>query len=185
MIITKSRSATSDWVVHHTSLSTPSYAAFLNTNAAASDTSAYGTIAASTASVFTTNYVTGMNISGVTTVAYCWAPVAGYSAFGSYTGNGSADGPFIYTGFRPRYIMFKRTDAAFVWGILDTSRSPSNIASLWLYPSDANPDFTYASFDFVSNGFKLRATDGAMNASGGTYIYACFAENPLRYANAR
>ena len=184
LIIEKGRSTAYNWSVQGCGvLWTPATSTlFLNaTNAL----NVSGAIAAPTTSVFTPSATLYANESGVSNVAYCWAPVAGYSAFGSYTGNGSADGPFIYTGFRPRYIMFKRTDAAFVWGILDTSRSPSNIASLWLYPSDANPDFTYASFDFVSNGFKLRATDGAMNASGGTYIYAAFAENPLKYANAR
>ena len=185
MIITKSRSATSDWVVHHTSLSTPSYAAFLNTNAAASDTSAYGTIAASTASVFTTNYVTGMNISGVTTVAYCWAPVAGYSAFGSYTGNGSADGPFIYTGFRPRFILIKVSSTTGNWRILDTARSPSNVESLELYPSLANAESSFAILDGLSNGFKIRNSDVNYNNSGSTYVYAAYAENPLKYANAR
>lgn len=187
MIITKSRSATSDWVVHHTSLSTPSYAAFLNTTAAASDTSTYGTIAASTASVFTTNYVTGMNISGVTTVAYCWAPVAGYSAFGSYTGNGSADGPFIYTGFRPRWLMIKDiTVAGNQWNMYDTSRDTYNVASNTLYADSSAVADTTRLLDILSNGFKPRVGAGyGINATGSTYIYACFAENPLRYSNAR
>ena len=185
MVIVKCRAtAGENWQVYHASLGNTQRIVLNDTAAASSPSPGMWNSTSPTISVFSVGNQTGVN--GATTyVAYCWAPVAGYSAFGSYTGNGSTDGPFIYTGFRPRYIMFKRTDAAFVWGILDTSRSPNNIASLWLYPSDANPDFTYASFDFVSNGFKLRATDGAMNASGGTYIYACFAENPLKYANAR
>ena len=187
MIITKSRSATSDWIVHHTSLSTPSYAAFLNTTATPSDTSAYGTIAASTASVFTTNYVTGMNISGVTTVAYCWAPVAGYSAFGSYTGNGSADGPFIYTGFRPRYILIKSSGSAQGWVLQDSSRQPYNYTLRnALFANDAMAELNDAyPTDFLSNGFKIRNSGDGVNTSAVTYIYAAFAENPLKYSNAR
>ena len=184
MIITKSRNGTSDWVVHHTSLSTPSYAAFLNTTAASSDTSAYGTVAASTASVFTTNYVTGYNTNGATLVAYCWAPVAGYSAFGSYTGNGSADGPFIYTGFRPRWIMIKSSSAAESWYIWDTARDTYNVESAQLYPNLSNAEASAVSIDANSNGFKCRSAT-VVNTSSATYIYAAFAENPLKYANAR
>jgi len=190
MIIIKKRSAARSWIVWHTSFGTSlssSASSFMyldSSNAlGGSGTANFWANTAPTSTLL----VVGVDNSDVsaTYVAYCWAPVAGYSAFGSYTGNGSADGPFVYTGFRPRWIMFKRTDAAYVWGLLDTARDPVNIASQWLYPGANNMEFTYSSFDFLSNGFKLRATDGAMNASGGTYIYAAFAENPLKYSNAR
>ena len=184
MIITKARSGVSDWNVNHVSLATWSYLCFLNTTDVALNSSANGTIVAPTNTVFTTNYSTGMNVSGVTQVAYCWAPVAGYSAFGSYTGNGSADGPFIYTGFRPRWLMIKRTDATLSWGIFDTSRNPSNVVNLQLYANLSAADNTFTTMDIVSNGFKSRSAT-EYNTSGGTYIYAAFAENPLKYANAR
>ena len=128
-----------------------------------------------------------MNASGVNYVAYCFAQVSGYSAFGSYTGNGSTDGTFVYTGFRPRFVMIKRSDAGAVnWYIFDTARDTYNAAGLELYPNlsnaeaDGRPDL-----DILSNGFKIRSTSGGQNTNGGTYIYACFAEFPFRYSLAR
>jgi hypothetical protein len=120
-------------------------------------------------------------------VAYLWAPVAGYSAFGSYTGNGSNDGTFVYLGFRPRWVMIKRTDAAtYDWIILDSSRGTynANIISLLMNGIIAEVSGTYSE-DFLSNGFKLRNAGNGQNASGGTYIYAAFAENPFKYSLAR
>ena len=130
-----------------------------------------------------------INGSGGTYVAYCFAQVAGYSAFGSYTGNGSSDGPFIYTGFRPRYVMIKRTDSADHWTIQDTSRDTYNVSGLRLYPNqsvaeDTSPSST-AYIDMLSNGFKIRTSDSQKNASGGTYIYYAVAENPFKFSNAR
>ena len=186
MIITKARSATSFWNVSHVSLTTPSYLCFLNTTEAALNSAANGTIVAPTSTVFTTNFTTGMNISGVTQVAYCWAPVAGYSAFGSYTGNGSADGPFIYTGFKPRFLMIKSSSGAFNWFIEDSSRNTTNVTGLDLSPNLSGAEANNSpTFDFLSNGFKLRNTYTSQNGSGTTYIYAAFAENPLKYSNAR
>jgi hypothetical protein len=119
------------------------------------------------------------------TVAYCFAPVAGYSAFGSYTGNGSADGPFVYTNFQPKFILIKRTDAIGDWQLRDTSRDPINgpngnalIANL------SSAESATLAIDYLSNGFKLRDT-GGFNTSGATYIYACFASNPFKFSNAR
>ena len=114
------------------------------------------------------------------------APVAGYSAFGSYTGNGSTDGPMVFTGFRPRYIMIKRTDTSGTsWVIFDTARNLFNSSgkALWADLSDA--EATYTDFDILSNGFKLRFTSSTGNASGGTYVYAAFAESPFKYSLAR
>jgi hypothetical protein len=119
-------------------------------------------------------------------VAYCFAAVAGYSAFGSYTGNGSADGPFVYTGFRPRYILIKRTDTIGNWNDFDTSRNTYNgMNNLILLNSSAAESAGGVVVDSVSNGFKLRDTSGNWNASGGTFIYACFAENPFKNSLAR
>ena len=127
------------------------------------------------------------NESGTTFVAYCWASVDGFSQFGSYTGNNSADGPFIYLGFRPKYFMIKRTDSsAGQWDIADSSRDPYNTVNNWLYANAIDAEAAVGSlYDFVSNGVKIRTTGSGVNASGGTYIYAAFAENPFKYANAR
>jgi hypothetical protein len=122
-------------------------------------------------------------------VAYCWTPIAGYSAFGSYTGNCSADGPFVYLGFRPRFVMWKRSDSTGDWIIFDSSRNTYNYADLQLCPNTSGAEQVtgggFVRMDFLSNGFKIRSTDSYINASGGTYIYACFAENPFKYSNAR
>jgi hypothetical protein len=187
MIISKARSATSNWVVHHSSLSTPSYVLFLDLTNAQTDTSGNGTVVSPTSSVFTTNWVTGYNINGVTQVAYCFAAIPGYSAFGSYTGNGSTDGPFVYCGFRPRWVLLKRTNAAADWWIQDTSRSPYNAENALLFPDLNQAEYTTAGveLDGLSNGFKIRNTNAFNNASGGTYIYAAFAENPFTNALAR
>jgi len=120
-------------------------------------------------------------------VAYCFAPVAGYSSFGSYTGNGSTDGPFVFCNFRPRWVLLKNTGAGGnVWVIYDTARDTYNIAGTELYPNLSNAEAAgTAALDIVSNGFKIRTTSGGLNASGATYIYAAFAESPFQYARAR
>jgi len=121
-------------------------------------------------------------------VAYCFAPIEGYSAFGSYLGNGSSDGTMVFTGMRPRWVMIKRTDAAGEnWWIKDAARSEYNAMGETLFPSSSAAEIsnqTARYFDFLSNGFKLRGTDTGSNASGATYVYACFAENPFAL-NAR
>jgi hypothetical protein len=122
-------------------------------------------------------------------VAYCWAPIAGYSAFGSYTGNGSTDGPFIYTGFRPRFVMTKKTNSTSGWGMVDTSINPYNQATTYLQANTSNAVVGGTSsngMDMLSNGFKIRSSDASFNETNGdTYIYMAFAENPFKYANAR
>ena len=124
--------------------------------------------------------------SGVNFVAYCFAPVAGYSAFGSYTGNGSTDGTFVYTGFRPRWLMIKRTDAVQQWWITDTARNPSNTCNLDLFANLANAEENNGyNLDLLSNGVKIRTSTNDRNASGGTYIYMAFAENPFKNSLAR
>ena len=145
-----------------------------------------GTVPAAT--VFSVGTDSGTNGSGNTNVAYCFAAIAGYSAFGSYTGNGSADGPFVYCGFRPRFILIKRYDSgAEGWYIEDTSRSPYNVMQTYLSPNSSAAETTasFCNIDSLSNGFKIRNSDSAFNASGGSYIYAAFAENPFNYSLAR
>jgi hypothetical protein len=127
-----------------------------------------------------------VNASGDTYIAYCFAEKTGYSKFGSYVGNGNADGTFIYTGFKPAFILSKRTDVSGQnWTIWDNKRSSSgfNPTDIILHPNVSNPDNTADDTDFLSNGFKLRATALGMNASGSSYIYMAFAEAPLVGSN--
>jgi hypothetical protein len=119
---------------------------------------------------------------------YCFAEVEGYSKFGSYTGNGNANGTCIYTGFKPKMVIIKTTSASFDWVILDTERNPYNLVHDVLYPSLANAEAdatTYASFDAVANGFKLRNAHQYTNYNGYNYIYMAFAENPFKNSTAR
>jgi len=123
-----------------------------------------------------------INGSGGTYVAYCFAQVAGYSAFGSFTGNGSSDNAFIYTGFRPRFIMWKRSDGVNAWGMVDTARATGNVVGPYLLANASDAEGTADLTDILSNGFKMR--NGAFG-SGETYIYMAFAENPFKISRAR
>ena len=180
-IIQKNRTTVTNWFTQHISTGTQ-YMQLNGTGVATTDSTVWNS--APTSSVINV----GSGFSGsVAQIIYCWTPIAGYSAFGSYTGNGSTDGPFIYLGFRPRYVLLKRTDSTGNWGVWDTSRDPYNAVQYELVPnaSDAETTAAGARLDILSNGFKLRNTGVAYNASSGTYIYACFAENPFKYSNAR
>jgi len=187
MIIARGRSAGTagfNWRVYHGSLAATAYLEINTTSGQQTDATVWNSTAP-TSSVFSLGSSGNVNGSTETYVAYCFAPIAGYSAFGSYTGNGSSDGPFIFTGFRPRFVMIKRTDSADDWLIIDTSRNPYNVTNLNLWANLSSAEGTSNRTDVLSNGFKLRNNLAEHNASGGTYIYACFAENPFKYANAR
>jgi hypothetical protein len=119
------------------------------------------------------------NGSGTEFIFYCFAEKKGYSKFGSYTGNGNADGTFVYTGFRPAFVIVKRTDVADNWFLLDNKRNTFNPEDKYLLPDTSGAETTYTFFDFLSNGFKIRSTGGGHNASGGSYIYMAFAEHPF------
>ena len=189
MIIIKNRSQAFDWGVGHASIGWTQAGNLNLTNAFGS--SAYFNNTAPTSSVFSVGLSNISNQNGSSIVAYCFAEVAGYSKFGSYTGNGnSSDGPFVFCGFRPRFIMIKRTDSAGNnWVILDTSRDTYNAAGLYLYPnlSAAEDDYRASTgpVDILSNGFKQRSTLTNVNASGGTYIFMAVAENPFKLSLAR
>jgi hypothetical protein len=189
MIIVKNRSGVTNWPVYHASLGNTK-ALFLSlTNAA--DTDVYWNNTTPTSSVFTiTPSGTGLNGSGSTYVAYCFAEVAGYSKIGSYIGNGVADGPFIYCGFKPAFVMFKNASSSGAWGMYDRLRAVTyNPQNAVLYPNYSNaenidPSYTY--IDFVSNGIKIRSTGADFNyISGNTYIFMAFAENPFKYSLGR
>ena len=181
MIIVKSRSNAVDWQVYHASVGNGYYGVL--DSSAAFATSGIWQNTSPTSSVFSVANYSGANYSSYTYVAYCWAQIPGYSKFGSYTGNGSADGPFVYTGFRPRFVMTKSSSAVSDWTIVDTSRDQSNLSTATLFPDGSSAEGTGFQLDITSNGFKLRST--GQNTSSATYIYACFAEAPFNYSLAR
>jgi hypothetical protein len=196
MIIAKDRDSSTtnnSWFIYHKDLGAGYYLNFTTDAQALISGTSYGAIGTSPSStVFTLAAGTvdsnNLNESGDNYVAYCFAAIPGYSAFGSYTGNGSTDGPFVYTGFRPRYVFTKRTDSSSGgdWTVFDSARNPYNIVDARLYISADAAENSNNTFDFLSNGFKLRqATGSSNNMTGGTYIYAAFAENPFKYSLAR
>ena len=132
-----------------------------------------------TSSVFSLGTDTAVNTTGGTYVAYCFHSVEGYSKFGRYTGNGSTDGTFIYTGFRPAFVLTKMASSTGNWLITDNARNTYNLSNLCLFPNNADSDSSQDQIDMLSNGFKLRASAVNRNSSGGTYIYIAFAENPF------
>jgi hypothetical protein len=127
-------------------------------------------------------------VAGNTGIAYLFAEVEGFSKFGSYIGNASADGPFVWCGFRPKAVIFKcTTTGSLSWMMEDTARSEGNVVQKY-FSADLNvaeSDSSVGAVDFISNGFKLRTTNGNWNNSGGTYVFLAFAETPFKYANAR
>ncbi|NDG32989.1 hypothetical protein EB118_23340 [bacterium] len=186
MIIVKNRSSVVSWPVYHANLTSAAYAIYLNKTDAQGSFPTLWNSTAPTSTVFSLG--TGGSESNGTGnfVAYCFSAVSGYSAFGSYTGNGSTDGPFVFVNFRPRFLMLKRTDAADNWYLYDTARDTFNVVDRHIHPNLSNAEGTGLAFlDILSNGFKLRQSYTALNASGGTYIYAAFAENPFKVALAR
>ena len=190
MVIIKARTAGSAngfWYVKHKSLSS-NYNINLNTTSASSDVTSVsqgGIGDLDNVNTFDfasgTSGITTVNASGTDFIAYCFAEKQGYSKFGSYTGNGNADGTFVYTGFSPAFIMIKCTDLARVWRMWDNKRDAinPNTANLQAQASDAEYDDPAVSIDFLSSGFKVRSTDSSYNGSGNSYIYMAFAEEPL------
>ena len=184
-IVVKTRNTTSDWLVYHIGETSASYYLLLNAVQGQTNNSIVWQGVTPTSSVFSIGTAGGTNANGNTFVAYCWAAVPGFSQFGSYTGNGSADGPFIYTSFQPKMILIKRTDTTGNWIMWDTARNTYNVMGEELYPNLSNAGSTATDMDVLSNGFKLRNTTADFNANGGTYIYACWASNPFKFSNAR
>ncbi len=183
MIITKSTGAVTGWGVYHQSLGNTD-ALFLNETTATGASSVYWNNTSPTSSVFSVGSASAMNnTNGM--IAYCFAEKTGYSKFGSYTGNGSASsGPFIYTGFKPAFVMIKKTDNTGSWEMFDAKREGFNPQVHGLYANLNNAeDNTDDLLDLLSNGFKLYHDGGGLNTSGGTYIYMAFAEAPLVGSN--
>jgi hypothetical protein len=187
MLIIKARSFTQVWVVGHTSIGFGNYLLLNATDASASGSNVFNSTAP-TSTVFSLGSGGGGNQSAATYVAYCFAPIAGYSAFGSYTGNGSSDGPFVYCGFKPKWILIKASSASTFgsWRIWDTTRNSYNVMKSELYPNlTSAEDSAQIGLDATSNGFKVRSTLSGVNGSAETLIFAAFAENPFKYSLAQ
>ena len=176
-IIARANLNTSNWIVYHGSIS-PTKTAFLNGNLVGVQPNIWNNTAPSSSVVTLGTAVPGSQ----TVIAYMWAAIPGYSSFGSYTGNGSADGPFVYCGFKPRFILFK--DASGVsfgeFYVYDTARSTFNTLSSALLPAFANAEISVSAVDVLSNGFKIRSTNVNVNRNSTLYIYSAFASNPFK-----
>jgi hypothetical protein len=183
LIIIKNRTSAEAWPVYHRSVGATKYLV-LNTTAAEATSSTPWNNTAPTSTVFSLGNWNALNENGSNHVAYCWTPIAGYSAFGSYTGNSSTDGPFVYTGFRPRFIMTKPAGDVGAWVINDTARDTYNVSQNYLLANSSDAQGSLVGIDILSNGFKPRGAS-YNNPNGISVIYMAFAENPLKNALAR
>ena len=189
MIITKARDGTANWAVYHKDLNggtTPEdFALILNTTAAEVNEQGYWWDYAPTSQYYTAGPVS--NIVDINYVTYLFASIPGYSKVFSYTGNADVDGPFVYCGFRPRYVLLKSSSDTGAWVVYDTARDTYNASDAYLLPgaADAEVDNPTYAIDILSNGFKIRTIGGSWNADGVTFIGITFAEHPFKYSNAR
>ena len=183
-ILIKNLDGARSWGIHHVSNGAGKIIYLDLTNAVASSTGFdNGTLP--TSSVFTVNTLNVANGNNLEYIAYCFADIQGFSKFGSYTGNGNADGPFVYTGFKPAWVMVKKTSDSHSWYIqygstgIDSGDQGSNPVKSSLQANSDSADATENSMDFLSNGFKIRTSGNGHNTSSGTYIYMAFAEHPF------
>ena len=182
MIIIKGYSNTPNWQVYHASYGNTGGGQLNLTNAFSGDGMFQNTTP--TNSVFSLGTSGNVNGSGQTMVAYCFADVKGFSKFASYTGNGSTDGTFVYTGFKPAFVLIKKSSGSASWMMYDNARDPDNVAGNYLYANESAAAQTASQgMDFLSNGIKMTNTFGDANESGQTYIYMAFAEAPLVGSN--
>jgi len=189
MIIVKNRTYGVNWRVYHESLGATKFLSLNLTNAVGTSSLEWNNTEP-TSSIITVGTSDNINRNGDNIVMYAFADVEGFSKFGKYTGNGSSDGPFVYTGFRPAFILQKNTNAAYGWLLWDTSRSSYNMVTKYLVAntSDAEVDTAGAqgpNIDILSNGFKVRDPNAGWNQNGSTHIYMAFAENPFKNSLAR
>jgi hypothetical protein len=177
LIFFKDRTIAYNWIVYSGS---NKYFEGLNTTAAESTNATIWQNTSATSSVFYLGgNVDGVNKSGSNQVAYCFAEIKGYSKFGSYTGNGNADGTFVYTGFKPAFVLIKPSSIVGDWYLFDNKRIGYNDFNAQLYPNLSNTEAQDNKIDLFSNGFKIRSSGTSVNGSGTTYIYMAFAENPF------
>jgi len=182
--IFKVRSDSGSWYTYHKSYGATKYLTLDRTHGAV--VNAYLNNTEPTSSIITLKNTHEVNGAGQGIICYAWTSIPGYSSVGSYTGNGDASGPFVFTGFKPAWILYKRSDVGGNdWTILDSTRGPSNVIDEYLQASNSNAEASTTMFDFLSNGFKPRLTSAGHNASGGTYVYFALAENPFKTARAR
>ena len=182
MVKSRSNDTGDGFGIYHSGMTSASYYLALNSTNEERNASVVWNGTAPTSSVFSIGTATGTNTSSATYIAYCWHGVDGFSKFGKYVGNGSAsDGPFIYTGFKPAWVMWKATDAE-GWYIYDTTRNTYNGLGFLLRPDVSNADYNYGISEGIislSNGFKVYGNSGWHNTSGQDYIYMAFAEHPF------
>ncbi len=187
LFILKARNGVREWPVYSETLGATKFLLLNGTNAATTAVQPFNNTEP-TNQVFTVGSSNSANDSALNYIAYCFHSVEGFSKFSSYVGNGSSDGPFVYTGFRPAFVMVKKTDGAGVdgWTITDTNRDPINVADQRIQAQSSSAEAGDVDLvDFLSNGFKIRYNGQMNNQSGTTYIYMAFAENPFKYSNAR
>ena len=176
IIIMKQTNASTNWVVYNANGGAGRTLVFNGNNAYSADNASVQWGSVPTSTVFTVTNNSSLTNGSSPHIAYCWTSIPGYSKIGFYVGNGSATGPIVYTGFKPAWIMIKRTDISANWRILDNKRSPSNPRDKELYPNLSNAEGTYTAINFNSSGFQLINNDASYNAIGGTYIYMAFSE---------
>jgi hypothetical protein len=186
MVLLKSRTSNNYWAIYHSALGLKLgfLGSSVGSNAFISSTF-WNAVSSSTVKFQSNGNLSATNED---IVAYCFKNIEGYSKAGSYVGNGDLDGPFIFTGFRPAFLLIKNSETTESWHLIDSVRNPHNVSNSVVYPNGAAEEsaaLTAANTDFLSNGFKIRAASGNTNDSGQTYIYLAFAENPFNYANAR
>ena len=178
----------SNWQVYHSSLGATQRLQ-LSVSDAADTTSNIWNDTEPTSDVFSIGTSGAMSENGGTYVAYCWTEIEGFSRFGKYIGNGNSDGSFVYLGFKPAWVLIKRTTTdGYYWTLFDNARKPTNPVNHTLNPDQVNAEITdggNGQIDFLSNGFKCRNTDGGINSDGVTYVYMAFAESPFQTANAK
>jgi hypothetical protein len=178
MVIVKSRSNATDWIVGNTNIGWTKLLRLNTTDE--QQTNNYFNDTAPTSSVFSLGTTVNVNGSGYTYIAYCFAEVKGYSKFSSYVGNGSTDGTYVHLGFTPAFVMTRRTDSAENWAMFDNKRDGFNVNNRIILANTSDAENTTNTYlDLLSNGFKARSTSGAVNSSGGNYIYMAFASSPF------
>ena len=191
LIIVKALNTSDNWEVYHASLGAEKYIE-LNLTATQADSTAIWNDTEPTSSVFSIGNNSGVNTNGNPYIAYCFAEKIGYSKISSYKGNGnSTNGPFVYTGFKPAFVIGKKTNGnSDNWYMLDNKRIGYNEDNYWLYPNLSNTEYgsdqsnhTAYHADLLSNGFKLRSSDDMVNGNGNTYVFWAFAENPIVGSN--
>jgi len=182
MIIFKNRDTTNGWTIYNEAIGNANKLTLNGTNASGACTACFASTTP-TSTLFTVGDDSDTNGTSNNMIAYCFADVQGYSKFGSYTGNGSTDGPFVYTGFKPAWVLQKNASATQGWQLQDNKRNGFNGANKLLQPNDSAAESDVNRIDILSNGFKVITTDAGQNTSSASYIYMAFAENPFVASN--